>query len=278
MTILHEKTKQEFEQYTKNVPHALLLTGPIGSGKETVLQGLISAILGDHSAGRLFEIKPEEGKNTIGIETIRELKHTIKLLSNDKRVVLIVNAEKLTVEAQNSLLKILEEPPQNTIFLLSAANKDALLDTIISRVIVWQLTPPTNEQLKNHFSGYDQKQVSRALAISGGRIGLAQALLDENTSHPLLAGIESAKEVLQESKFERLCRVDGLTKDKIAVEYLLEALELITKAGLESVAASDNKQRLAEWHKKLSLVIAARNQHENSVQPKLLLDNLLINL
>lgn len=277
--ILHPTAQTRFEAIVKDTPQALLVVAPIGSGKETVLRELSAVILGNHPAGRLFEVLPDPDKSSISIDSIRRLKTSIKLISDRPRVVLIPNAEAMTVEAQNSLLKVLEEPPKNIVFLLSAPSKDQLLETIVSRTSVWQLTPPTNAQLQELFAGSDSAKLQRAIAIAGGRVGLVHALLDSSeANHPLLISIETAKEILQESRFERLCRVESLAKDQVATKSLLEALELTTKAGLEQAAKTGNVKVLPEWHRKLKRILIARKYQSQSVQPKLLLSDLFVHL
>lgn len=79
--------------------------------------------------------KIEAEKNSIGIDLIRNLKRQIayKPFESDHKIIIIEEAEKLTIEAQNALLKTLEEPPNATILILTTKNYDLLLPTIISR-------------------------------------------------------------------------------------------------------------------------------------------------
>lgn len=80
-------------------------------------------------------------QNSIGIEKLREIlpKINLKPYQSPKKIVIIEDAHKLTIEAQNSFLKTLEEPPQNTIILLLIENQDQLLPTIQSRCSVINL-------------------------------------------------------------------------------------------------------------------------------------------
>ncbi|KKS41455.1 MAG: polymerase III, delta prime subunit protein [candidate division CPR1 bacterium GW2011_GWA2_42_17] len=80
-------------------------------------------------------ISVESGKNSISIEQIRDLKEWIALkpFKNPQKIAFIPNANKMTTEAQNSLLKILEEPPLNSFIVLSCKNKRQLLPTVVSR-------------------------------------------------------------------------------------------------------------------------------------------------
>lgn len=99
----------------------------------------------------IFVISPQ--KTAITIDQIRELKKHIfqKPVKEKFKFVTIENAQKLTIEAQNALLKILEEPPEHAILILEAFDKTELLPTIISRVIVKytknQKPPPVNKSV-----------------------------------------------------------------------------------------------------------------------------------
>lgn len=82
-----------------------------------------------------FDISTFEQEGSIGINDVRTLQKTISLkpINSPKKIVLIKNSENITIEAQNALLKTLEEPPENTIIILAASNKEAILPTILSR-------------------------------------------------------------------------------------------------------------------------------------------------
>ncbi len=82
-----------------------------------------------------IDISTIEVEGSIGIADVRNLQKVLFFapLRGKTKAVIIKNAEKLTVEAQNSLLKILEEPPNNTIIILTAENRDFLLPTVLSR-------------------------------------------------------------------------------------------------------------------------------------------------
>ncbi len=83
------------------------------------------------------DLKILDGKNhsSIGIDDVREFKRTLQFQPYEckHQVGLILQAEALTVEAQNALLKILEEPGDSTIFILTVSNEKSLLPTILSR-------------------------------------------------------------------------------------------------------------------------------------------------
>lgn len=78
-------------------------------------------------------LEKEEEATQIKIERIREMIKRVSLRSQGKRVILLKKAELLSLEAANALLKILEEPPPGTIFILTASNIKQVIPTIVSR-------------------------------------------------------------------------------------------------------------------------------------------------
>lgn len=82
-------------------------------------------------------ISEEKGKKNITVNQIRSIKADAYVLphSGKRRVFIIENAEKMNEQAQNALLKILEEPPETVVFVLLASSRMLLLDTVISRCI-----------------------------------------------------------------------------------------------------------------------------------------------
>lgn len=134
-------------------PHALILHGPEGSGK-TLLSKLIAMSIACQSEGerpchaceacrKIHEgISPDvitvttvKDRRTIGVEAVREIRETAYVVPNDLTVKIycIKDAEKMTTQAQNALLKLFEEPPNAVFFLLMTSAASALLPTVRSR-------------------------------------------------------------------------------------------------------------------------------------------------
>lgn len=103
-----------------------------------------------------------EAENSIGIDDIRNLQHRLSLkpYSSSYKIAILTSAEKLTIPAQNAFLKTLEEPPQNTIIILTSPGPDFLLPTIISRCRIIRL--PNKSQIK--LSQEERTFVTRLLA------------------------------------------------------------------------------------------------------------------
>ena len=78
------------------------------------------------------------GNNKVSVDDIRDMRMQAYISSNesDKKIFIIENADKLNIQSQNALLKLLEEPPKGVIFILSAPSKSSVLPTVLSRVCV----------------------------------------------------------------------------------------------------------------------------------------------
>lgn len=96
-------------------------------------------------------IVPLEGKKNLSVDQIRELRAEayVKPHSASHRVFIIEDASRMNPQAQNALLKVLEEPPQNVIFILLVPSKTMLLDTIISRCVLLSLLDTKNDHTEH---------------------------------------------------------------------------------------------------------------------------------
>lgn len=109
-----------------------------------------------------------EAKEAIGIEEIRNLQKKIffKPLKGKNKVTVIKDAHNLTIEAQNALLKLLEEPPANTYIMLTAESKNNLLPTILSRctIITLNETITFSDKEKSHYVNQLKELLSYGIA------------------------------------------------------------------------------------------------------------------
>lgn len=123
-------------------------------------------------------IKPEP---SIGIEEIRRIKRFLSKKSwhqGKVKFVLIENGQLITIEAQNAILKTLEEPPKNSLIVITAGNKSSLLPTIISRCQIVEIVKEKRESDGNLSEEWD-KIVSLSL---GERLKLAEKLAVDKES------------------------------------------------------------------------------------------------
>lgn len=129
--------------------HAYLVTGLPGSGKNRLVSELSGLYLGTDDADAHPDshyVGPESKSRRIVIEQIRELEQQLQrtALKGSRKVAVIRNADRLQPQAANAFLKTLEEPPRDTLILLTSSLPEAILDTILSRCIEIPLITPTN--------------------------------------------------------------------------------------------------------------------------------------
>lgn len=286
---LHPHTKDQVMQFVSRPSHALLLTGSNGVGKMCLAEAMIAVIL-QHEAKKLCQypyfttVQPD--KDSISIDAIRQLQRfmQLKTVGNQhqqlRRAVIIEHAESLTTEAQNAYLKILEEPPEDTLMVLTADNQRALLPTILSRLQVIPVYTPDEESVKAHFvaSDPDQAVVNQAYLLSGGLPGLMHALLRNDQTHPLQAGVVQAKQILQSQLFERLALVESMSKQKDTVKYVIEALQHIAQTGIDQSAKRGDQQKLRQWHHILKSSSDALQELGQNANTKLVITNLMLRI
>lgn len=200
----HEQIKNDLRQLLaeKRLPHALLFTGIEGIGKNLTAKVLAKVLLcsGEEKpcnicpSCRAFDAKnhpdfyylePEGKANNIKIEQIRQMQSQIALSPYlaDKRVVIINDAETMNEAAENSLLKTLEEPTGDVVFILVTANKDLLLPTILSRCMNLYFAPLSEDEikiiLKSKYAVNEDKATVIA-KLSGGSMKRAISFLDDD--------------------------------------------------------------------------------------------------
>jgi hypothetical protein len=279
--VLHPQTITQLENYVRVPAQAVLLVAPGGAGKALVARELAEKTLGLpygslQNHGYALVIRPQDGK-AIGVETVRELERFLSLKVPGKqaidRAVIIEDAHKLTLEAQNALLKTLEEPPAGTVLILTATHGQALLPTIQSRLQSITVRRPSQASLAAYFQqkGFDEKAVRQVYAMSGGLPGLMQALLADD-DHPLRAAALEARQLLSQPLFERLVTADALSKRRELAADTIDLLQQMAHIGLQSAVG----QAAERWKKVLAASYGAADALQSSAQLKLVLTNLAL--
>lgn len=281
--VLHPLTREQLENFISAPSHALMLIGPTGSGKHTLAVSLVESILqlpAGSFAGYPYKavLSAEDGK-AIGIETVRGLEQFLSLKvprsGPYNQAVIIEDAEALTLEAQNALLKTLEEPPQASLIVLSASHEQSLLPTVRSRAQVITVKRPERAVLTTYFEArnFGTAAINQAYAISGGLPGLMHSLL-AHTDHPLLEATERARQLLSQPLYERLLTVDELAKQRSLAVNMTFILQQMAHAGLQTASSKTS----SKWRKVLSASYKANEALTASAQPKLVLTHLMLNL
>jgi DNA polymerase-3 subunit delta' len=272
--VLHTSMQAQIDAFIAHPTHAVLLYGKKSAGKKAIAQYIADTLMQSRKHSKMMTIVPLEDKKTIGIDQIKQLKQLLRTKDESYRIIFIPDAEKLTTEAQNSFLKLLEEPSDNVIFIITANNEYKLLETIRSRLLKLRYIAPTKQQQEEYIIGKQGVSDEKLLVIADGRMGLLSALLHKETTHDMLQKIELSKDILSESVDDRLVRVDVLSKDTEGTVALLDALLLTCNAAL--TAAIQNDKQYTRWLERLKAIETAIDQLQMNITAKLVLTRLFL--
>lgn len=175
-----------------NLSHSYLFLGSDGCGKEYLSKEFARYILcgnkkEDLCSGCLKFNKgahPDllfiDGKDGIKIDQVRDVIERVNLTPSfsKKKVLLITKLENMGIEAANALLKTLEEPPRDTVILITARSEKVIPETIISRSQLFKLSKLSQTQVNEILSkDYPEEKITEAIRVSGGGLGETLELL-----------------------------------------------------------------------------------------------------
>lgn len=206
-TILGQKAiKKHFTTAiaTGKISHAYILNGEEGMGKMTLAEAFSLMLLCENPGGDpispclnchgckqvLSHNHPDliyvthEKPGSIGVDDIRrQINDTVAIrpYSSPYKIYIIDEAEKMTGQAQNALLKTIEEPPSYVVIMLLTANQEAFLPTILSRCVQLKLKPLKDEDIKNYLiqeKGIAEETAEIYSAFARGNLGKAVYLAE----------------------------------------------------------------------------------------------------
>ncbi|MBE6047811.1 MAG: DNA polymerase III subunit delta' [Clostridium sp.] len=165
--------------------HAHIIAGPDGIGKSIMAKMFAMKILGKTEDLNYIDIiHYKSDKASLGIDEVRKIIEEVskKPYEGDRKVIIIHNGDKLTIQAQNAMLKTIEEPPNGVYIILLTESLELLLDTIKSRCQIYKLTPLAKEDMikyLNKIGEKDDNRISTALAYAEGIPGRADRILND---------------------------------------------------------------------------------------------------
>ena len=170
----------------EQIHHAFIISGSKGMGKSLLIKTLAEKILNNkislNNNPDFHNLKILDEKKLIGIDQIHELRDKLYESSflGKNKVAVINEIEKISIDGLNAILKILEEPPKNTYFLLSTNFLNQIPLTIQSRCLDLRISSPDIEQSLEWLSHYQTKDALKALEITNNLPIKAKYFLDNN--------------------------------------------------------------------------------------------------
>lgn len=167
--------------------HAHLICGEDGIGKSVLAVNLAKLILnGDLDREYVDIINYRTEKASFGVDDVRNIIEEVqkKPFEGNKKVIIIREGNKLTIQAQNALLKTIEEPPTGVYIIILCESLELILDTIKSRCETYKLTPLSKEELYEYveIKGYNKNdpEVRSAISFSAGVPGRIDRYLNDD--------------------------------------------------------------------------------------------------
>ena len=242
----HEWAAEMLQQHiaSGSLRHAYLFSGPRGVGRRTLALRFAQAIncpqplspgqpcgecriclqIENMQQADLSILQAEDEGGTLKVEQVRELQHMLSLTPYESkyRVALLLRFEEANANAQNALLKTLEEPNSHVVLLVTADDPENLLPTIVSRCELMRLRPMPADALAAHLNqnhNLDNERAELIARISGGRPGLALRLVqDESLLVSRKEYMQDCLNLLDNERIERMLFVEKLTRGRERAE------------------------------------------------------------
>lgn len=242
------------------VSHFYLISGPEGSGKQTLARLLAAAILcrgkekpclSCAACRKVMENQhpdfitvDDPEKKTVTVELIRQARADIYIQPNesDYKIYLFPRAQDMGLPGQNALLKVLEEPPSYGVFLLLTDNPDKLLPTVRSRCTELHMEPlpedSMRQAMRKDFPKASEEDIEAAVERCGGYLGQGKALLETGGETPpqTLAFVDALAGKNALTLMQTLVPMEKWKRDALGemLESWLEIVEgaLLSRSGL----------------------------------------------
>jgi len=228
-------------------PHTILLEGEDGCGKLTFAHMIAAALLCEQPLEQrpcgqcrnckrvLSDTHPdvsvignEDKLKGFHIDRVRQLRADAYIRPNEGgyKVYILRNIHNMTEQAQNALLKIIEEPPAQVVFLLTCNNRARVLPTILSRAAVLPLSVCSVQECETALHTLEPQmtaeRIAQAARLAHGNIGKARMILQDEGSLKLACDAQRiAQMVCVGQEFELLCSLQEYTNNKQRTNFLL---------------------------------------------------------
>ena len=244
------------------LPHAIIIEGESGQGKTTFAKEFCKAVLCgkndeycdnckfctlfDAGTNPDFIVVEPDKSNSIKVDTIREVRKSCYERPDrcQRKVYLIIGADKMRIESQNAFLKILEEPPEYVVFVLLAESSTAFLETILSRCVCLKLKSPSTREcidiMKKKLPDISEQRIESELGFSDNNIGLALVHIEDKDASDIGIDADKVLTMVSLSKaYECLKTLKKYEKDKGALDYLISHISTTAQINLRKICVGE---------------------------------------
>ncbi|TPG03030.1 DNA polymerase III subunit delta' [Clostridium perfringens] len=301
----HNKVRDRFSKsVSKNaLSHAHLIIGEDGIGKSLLADEFAYKILGIPSQREHVDIVHYKSeKSSFGVDLVRNIiaEANKKPYECDRKVIIIHNGEKLTVAAQNALLKTIEEPLTGIFIIILSSNIDSILETIRSRCQIHRLAPLSKEEINLYISkkynGIDDELNRTLISFSEGIPGRVDKFMNDdifkdirNTVIEMLKDIGHGKievPIKYSDKFysmkgneeEILETITIFARDSIIFKEIENNLSIINGDKIDDIREIASNLSYNKLNRIIKVVNEARNNLKSNTNLWLTLDSMLISI
>lgn len=245
-------------------PHALIIEGEEGIGKKTLAKDIACALVcrgDDKPCGECAQCKkaiaaihpdiseyiPAGTANSFHVDTVRNIINDVYVQPNeaDYKIYILANAHCMNQNAQNALLKILEEPPKYVVFILTTNSKSALLSTVLSRSVCVSLEGVDIERAANYITSHcenvDYNTAKKTVETFNGNIGKAiDSLQDSKTSELVGVCNKICNALATSNEYEMMTLCSVFQKDRQGVVFACDLLKSIFRDALFAGESSEH--------------------------------------
>ena len=283
-----EQIKEHFRSAltSRKISHAYIINGEKSAGKEFIAKIFAQTLQcekgGDepcmecHSCKQaLSDNQPDiikithEKPNTISVDDIRAQINNdvaIKPYSSPYKVYIMNEAEKMTVQAQNTILKTLEEPPEYAVILLLTTNVNSLLPTILSRCVVLNMKPVADDLVRKFLMEELQIPDYKAevcVAFARGNVGRAKALASSEEFDNVKAEALSLLKYIQDMElYEIIAAIKKINDYKLEVNDYLDIMAIWYRDVLLFKATNDSNHLIFREEIQTLRKVAQRSSYE----------------
>jgi hypothetical protein len=252
MQFIHSATLATIQAYGQQLPHGLIVSGPIGVGLNGVAQQIVSSL--SAIATTVLPTKNDTTdleKGIISVESIRRIQDQTKTIAAKPRVVIIDYAERMGQTAQNAFLKLLEEPPKNTYFILLTHTPETLLPTIHSRAQHIEVRPITKQQSESLLDGlkvFDATKRTQLLFIAGGYPAELHRLASDDKLFTKRAQvIRDARLLVQGKKYDGIVLAQKYKDDREgSLTLISDALNILRRSAVQQQDAAQVMSKIEQ--------------------------------
>lgn len=242
---------------SSRLPHAIIIEGEEGIGKRTLAREIAAALVCRSDGEKpcyscsqcnkaqkqihpdIYEYSAPGTANSFHVDTVRDVINDVYMAPNeaDYKVYILGNAHCMNGSAQNALLKVLEEPPEYVVFILTAVSRTMMLETVLSRSVVFSLDSVDEksgaEYIVSHSEDVDYNTALEAVCAFKGNIGKAAESISGGKMQKIIESVNNiGTAITATNEYELMKSLSVFGKDRGELVTALSMLKTVFRDAL----------------------------------------------